>query len=131
MNTLMIIEPYCKNGTWMFDDAGAGLREEPFIAGIPEIIEFAAAKAGIENPKNGFRLLFSATPFPGYQAILRLADELGGGGGKIYQLDGTDMQGWCVLRSIAISSRRRKPFTARSARSRKGRADLDLGGVAP
>jgi hypothetical protein len=95
MNTLMIIYPYRKNGTWMFDDAATGLREEPFISGIPEIIEFATAQAGIKNPEDGFKLLFSATPFPGYQAILRLAQwRAEDCGGNWYQLEGTELEGW-------------------------------------
>ena len=94
MNTMMIIYPYKKDGTWMFDDEATGLREEPFIAGIPEIIEFATAKAGINNPETGFKLLFSATPFPGYQAILRLERDREENFGNWYRLEGTEMTGW-------------------------------------
>jgi hypothetical protein len=79
----------------MFDDSTTGLLQEPFIAGIPEIIEYATAKEGIENPQDGFTLLFSATPFPGHQAILRLAPWRGEDcGGNWYQLEGTDLTGW-------------------------------------
>jgi hypothetical protein len=93
-NTLMVIHPYNKSGIWMFDDEATGLREEPFIAGIPEIIEFTTAKAEIKNPESGFTLMFSATPYPGHQAILRLTHKPEEFGGNWYRLEGTELDGW-------------------------------------
>jgi hypothetical protein len=37
-NELMIIMPYWHAGTWVFDDEATGLCMEPFVAGIPEMI---------------------------------------------------------------------------------------------
>jgi hypothetical protein len=94
-NTLMVIHPYYKMGIWMFDDEAVGLREEPLISGIPEIIEFATAKIGIKKPQNGFTLLFSATPFPEHQAILRhIQHKAEDFGGDWYRLEGTELEGW-------------------------------------
>jgi hypothetical protein len=38
-NAIMVIAPYRHEGTWVFDDPSAGLVKEPFVAGIPEMID--------------------------------------------------------------------------------------------
>lgn len=38
-NALMVIAPYRYQGTWVFDDETVGLAREPFVAGIPAIID--------------------------------------------------------------------------------------------
>jgi len=43
MNALMTIIPRWE-GTWVFDDANAGLSREPFVAGIPEMIDRLVTK---------------------------------------------------------------------------------------
>ena len=67
-NALMIIAPYKHAGTWVFDDDRMGLVREPFVAGVPEMIDVLVKD--IPNATNGFRLLFSAQPFPGHQKKL-------------------------------------------------------------
>ncbi|NLE39705.1 MAG: hypothetical protein GX621_16930, partial [Pirellulaceae bacterium] len=62
-NAIMVIAPYRHQGTWVFDDESAGLVKEPFVAGVPEMIDLLVAD--IPNAADGFRLLFSAKPFPG------------------------------------------------------------------
>lgn len=62
-----MITPYRASGTWVFDDPAVGLHREPFVAGVPEIIDDLVIK--IPNAEDGFRLLFSGAPFPGYQAV--------------------------------------------------------------
>lgn len=94
MNSMTAIFPYRKNGTWMFDDETAGLRGEPFIAGMPEILEYAITKAGIKNAETGFRLLFSTIPFPGYQNILKLAQPREQYIGHWYDLEDSNLSGW-------------------------------------
>src|SRR3954467_11670817 len=66
MNSIFVIKPYWWEGTWVFDDASVGLTREPFVAGIPEMINLLVQD--IPNARKGFRLLFSPTPFPGHQA---------------------------------------------------------------
>lgn len=66
-NSIMVICPYKHHDTWVFDDEATGLVQEPFVMGIPEILEELHRRAGVEHPETGFRLLFSATPFPSYQ----------------------------------------------------------------
>jgi hypothetical protein len=68
-NAIMVIAPYRYQGTWVFDDASAGLVKEPFVAGVPEMIDVLVKD--IPDAGEGFRLLFSAKPFPGHQKELR------------------------------------------------------------
>src|SRR5260221_636614 len=88
--------PYKDHGIWMFSDDATGLYEEPFIEGIPEIIEFAIEKAGIKFAEEGFKLTFSKWPYPGYQGILRLAEDRKPGEGQWYTFsyDDKTMWGW-------------------------------------
>ena len=89
-NAISIIKPYWHNGTWVFDDKRVNLYQEPFVAGIPEIINHITKD--VPNAKNGFRLLFSANPFPGYQMkLIWLREE---NGGNWYYLEDLKMEGW-------------------------------------
>ena len=63
-NSLLDIYPYKYRGTWVFDDERVGLYREPFVLGVPEIIEHAVKD--IPNAKKGFKLTFSAFPFPDF-----------------------------------------------------------------
>jgi hypothetical protein len=66
MNGLIAIHPYKAKGMWVFDDPEVGLRQEPFVSGADAIIERLAQE--IPNAELGFTLVFSAQPFPGFQA---------------------------------------------------------------
>jgi hypothetical protein len=89
-NALLIIQPYRSHGTWVFDDPAAGLVREPFVSGIPEMIDDAVKN--IPNASDGFRLVFSTAPFPGYQVELTLLREEYGG--NWYRQEGKDREGW-------------------------------------
>jgi len=67
-NAMMVIHPYRYQGSWVFDDERVGLVREPFVMGVPAMIDALAAK--IPGAEHGFRLLFSAQPFPGFQEEL-------------------------------------------------------------
>ena len=67
-NAIHVIMPYRHASTWVFDDSRVGLSQEPFVSGIPEMIDVMVAD--IPNAETGFRLLFSSAPFPGYQVKL-------------------------------------------------------------
>ncbi|MBL1277614.1 MAG: hypothetical protein COB30_016150 [Ectothiorhodospiraceae bacterium] len=76
-NALMVIFPYLHKDTWVFDDADVGLVKEPFVFGVPEMIDDLVSD--IPNAKEGFRLIFSQKPFPNYQRKLtRLHEECEG-----------------------------------------------------
>jgi hypothetical protein len=89
-NAIMVIAPYWYNGTWVFDDPDVGLRREPFVAGVPEMIDVLVKD--IPDARDGFRLLFSANPFPGHQK--RLTWLRGDSQGNFYKLDDPPMEGW-------------------------------------
>ena len=77
VNQIFVIAPYKRAGTWVFDDPSVGLEAEPFVAGVPEMIDRLVAP--IENASDGFRCLFSSSPFPGAQVELeRKHEEIGG-----------------------------------------------------
>jgi hypothetical protein len=89
-NALMVIAPYQYQGTWVFDDAAVGLHREPFVSGIPAMIDDMVKE--IPDAAQGFRLLFSAQPFPGYTHRLtwRRADSTG----NWYYCEQLDQEGW-------------------------------------
>ena len=90
MNAMFAIRPYKTEGIWAFDDTSRGLVREPFVFGIPELIEkFTEDVAGAES---GFNLYFSSKPFPGYHA--RLIWQVEEYEGNWYRLDGTEQTGW-------------------------------------
>lgn len=65
-NQILAIAPYSLDDieTWVFDDPAVDLVQEPFVSGVPEMMDHLVAD--IPDARNGFRLLFSASPFPGY-----------------------------------------------------------------
>ena len=88
-NALMTIQPYWDGATWVFDDPQVGLQREPFVAGVPEIIDRFLERAGLP-PRARFLLIFSARPFPGHHAELEwVREEVGG---NWYRWDGSE--GW-------------------------------------
>ena len=92
MNTITLIVPYKQFGMWRFDDANVGLKGEPFIDGADIILDHLTER--IPDAANGFRLLFSATPFPGYHMKLEWVREDGAVSGNWYRWAGTDLEGW-------------------------------------
>lgn len=89
-NSILTLRPYWHNGTWVFDDARVNLVKEPFVAGIPEMISYISKD--IPNAKKGFRLLFSAKPFPGYQLKVKWIREANGG--NWYYSEELKKEGW-------------------------------------
>jgi hypothetical protein len=89
-NSIMVIAPYWYAGTWVFDDKAAGLKMEPFVMNMPEMINDLVKD--IPDARRGFRMLFSASPFPGYQVELewiRPQDD-----GNWYRIKGQTLEGW-------------------------------------
>ena len=91
-NQILVIAPYWLEevGTWVFDDPAAGLAQEPFVSGVPEMIDHLVKN--IPNARSGFRLLFSASPFPGYQKRVTWKREETGG--NWYASEDPPMEGW-------------------------------------
>lgn len=90
MNSIFVIAPYKYEGMWVFDDSRVGLHREPFVSGADVMIDRLVAK--MPNADKGFRLLFSATPFPGYLVKLEWRREEYGG--NWYYSPQFGMEGW-------------------------------------
>ena len=90
MNAINIIVPYRYEGMWVFDDPRVGLDKEPFVSGADDMID--ALVAEIPNADKGFRMLFSATPFPGNTVKLEWRREECGG--NWYFSPEFEMEGW-------------------------------------
>ena len=98
-NSMMIINPYWYSGTWVFDDPAAELVREPFVSGADDIVSKLVEQQDIPDAREGFKLLFSANPFPGSQAKgTWLREEVPGDpqGGNWYstEIAGRTMEGW-------------------------------------
>ena len=89
-NALLVLKLYRHAGTWVFDDARLGLVKEPFVAGTPEIIDKMVED--VPNSDQGFRLIFSATPFPDYE--VKLVWTRGEDTGNWYYCETYDTEGW-------------------------------------
>jgi hypothetical protein len=90
VNAINFIVPYRYEGMWVFDDARVGLDKEPFVSGADDMIDLLVAD--IPNADKGFRLLFSATPFPGHTVKLEWRREEYGG--NWYFSPAFEMEGW-------------------------------------
>ena len=89
-NQIQVIAPYWSAGTWVFDDPSSGLVREPFVMGVPTMIDDLVQ--AIPNAREGFRLLFSAAPYPGFQRRIEwVREEMEG---NWYQSDEPPMEGW-------------------------------------
>jgi len=89
-NAIMVIFPYAYQGTWVFDDEHVGLVKEPFVAGMPEMIDIFVQN--IPNADKGFKLFFSSSPFPNYQAKIAWRREEWEG--NWYYWAEQDLEGW-------------------------------------
>ena len=90
-NTLIEIRPYWNGYTWVFDDDRVGLAQEPFVAGIPEMIDLMVKD--VPNAKKGFRMTWAEVPFPTHTHTLeKISSE---GGGTWYKMgNNSDLEGW-------------------------------------
>jgi hypothetical protein len=85
-----VVQPYRHASSWVFDDPAVGLHREPFVSGIPEMIDTLVAN--VPHAAQGFRLLFAEEPFPGYQVeLVKVREEYQG---VWYRWAGRDAQGW-------------------------------------
>jgi hypothetical protein len=89
-NAILVIAPYRHAGTWVFDDTSRGLSKEPFVAGIPELIDKLVAD--IPNADKGFRLTFSAQEFPGFED--KLVWKRKDASGNWYYSESFKAEGW-------------------------------------
>ena len=89
-NAIYSIRPYRYQNEWVFDDERVDLVREPFVMGIPQIIDRAVQD--LPDPQNGFSVLFNDTGLPGNDIILKKQEEESGG--NWYADDQTGLRGW-------------------------------------
>lgn len=89
-NAVFSIRPYRWQNMWVFDDERVGLVKEPFVMGIPEIIDKAVEH--LPNASAGFTVLFNNTGLPGADVILKKLNI--DSGGTWYEQEDTGMKGW-------------------------------------
>jgi hypothetical protein len=89
-NAIFVIAPHKVTSTWVIDDESRGLKREPFVAGIPKLLD--QLTQDIPNAEKGFRLLFSAQSFPGHthKMIWKRKD----GSGNWYYSQEFKTEGW-------------------------------------
>ena len=90
VNSILVIAPYKWEGLWVFDDPRVGLHREPFVSGADVMMDRLVAN--LPDAEKGFRLIFSATPFPGFTAKLEWRREEFGG--NWYYSPQFGMEGW-------------------------------------
>ena len=116
-NVIHVIVPYRHASTWVFDDPRVGLSQEPFVSGIPEMIDTMVAN--IPNAGKGFRLLFASEPFPGYQ--VKLEKVLAEYEGVWYRWTTTGRAGsvrhsFCIFQKrLLVSKPKRRPCSVHTA----------------
>jgi hypothetical protein len=86
-----VIAPYRYEGTWVFDEPMLGLQKEPFVSGVPEMIDYLVKDVPNANDK-GFRMTFSDKPFPGHQK--KLTWVRAETGGNVYRIKDPATEGW-------------------------------------
>ena len=89
-NALFVIQPYWKNGTWVFDAPERKLDAEPFVLGIDQMI--SELVADIPQARKGFSLIFSSSPFPKHEVQLKRGRAESGGYWYTRSADGKE--GW-------------------------------------
>jgi hypothetical protein len=89
-NVIFIIEPYRKYGTWVFDDAKRGLIEEPFVFGMPQIID----KVVKDEECRRCRFIFSDREMPEYDLVLNKMVGRPDTIGAWYESPQLKMNGW-------------------------------------
>jgi hypothetical protein len=94
-NQMLAISPYWDGeiATWVFDDQAVELRREPFVAGIPAMIdELLPRQLPDRNDQRSlrqpFRLLFSRQPFPSALTLDLVREELGGASYRFEEQEG-------------------------------------------
>lgn len=91
----MTIEVYRHAGTWCFTDEARGLLHEPFVLGIPEIIDKLIENVENQGNKTTYAITFSERQFPTCSTRLEKVREEHGGAWYTLHAEGiTAEEGW-------------------------------------
>ena len=99
-NAIHTIFPYKLGGQWMFDDEKLDIHREPFVGGADDLIETVTDLQALRSPENGFRMVFSAQKFKGFELELNKQVDEDGLMGNTYtitlEIDDVpvEMDGW-------------------------------------
>ena len=72
-NQIQVIAPYWLHGTWLFDDPATDLVQEPFVSGVPEMIDDLVAD--IPDARQGFRQTSVQALFDSHWAIREIPQD--------------------------------------------------------
>jgi hypothetical protein len=90
VNAIRVIHPYKADGMWVFDDRQVGLVREPFVGGADTIIDRMVD--AIPGAADGVTILFSESPFPGFEYEMEWRREEFGG--NWYHSARFGLEGW-------------------------------------
>src|SRR3972149_8763754 len=86
MNSLQYLELYRVGKTgWAFDDENRGISAEPFVCGLPEIINALVRRENITG--DSIRVIYSGKEFPGHHIVLDHIEGESGGNWYRYKED--------------------------------------------
>jgi len=106
-NSMMTIEIYRHAGTWCFTDEARGLLHEPFVLGIPEMIDKIIESTNKNNEEDRYRITFSAQEFPLCSTKLHKRED--DCGGSWYELESAlateiNQRGWLCPATLKFFS---------------------------
>ena len=70
VNALLTIQIYKHIGSWCFTDHDRGLRHEPFVLGMTEMIDQIITEFKLGDLVGPYRVIFSMNKFPKHQGYL-------------------------------------------------------------
>jgi len=73
-NAMNVITPERWQGTWVFDDDARGLVREPFVLGVPVMIDSMLGKLGLAGEQQ-VKFIFSRNEFPNHHVCLKKLEE--------------------------------------------------------
>jgi len=89
-NEIFILRPFRKYGTWVFNDEIRNLVEEPFVFGMPQIIDKMVGDRNVHE----FTMIFSRNELPDYDLVLEKRTDRPETIGAWYQCEKLGMSGW-------------------------------------
>lgn len=102
---MMTIEIYRHAGTWCFTDEARGLLHEPFVLGIPEMIDRLIEKIGDQKNKTTYAITFSEQQFPTCSTRLEKLEEEHGGAWYALHAEGIETkEGWLCPATLKFFS---------------------------
>lgn len=104
-NSMITIEIYRHAGTWCFTDEARGLLHEPFVLGIPKMIDKLIENIEDQKNKTTYAITFSERQFPTCSTRLtKLEEEHGGAWYELNSESNTTERGWLCPATLKFFS---------------------------